>query len=102
MKNPILLSIVLSSILAGAGTNATGVCLVCPVGYNCSTGTPVLNGAPDQIMVRGATGIVWKNVSEVAAQGPQGATGATGPQGAKGPTGDTGPQGARGPQGPQG
>ena len=97
MKRFLLLSIILTSIEA----NATGVCLVCPAGYDCSTGAPVLGGVEGQILVQGSTGIVWKNVSEVNLRGPQGApglTGASGPVGDKGAT-TTGPEGARGPQG---
>ena len=76
-------------LLASAGANAadSGVCLVCPTGYNCTTGTPVVGGADGQILIRENGVMVWKNIAEVAAQGPQGATGAPGPQGPKGPPG---------------
>ena len=47
----------------------------------------------------GATAPQWKNVVDVALQGPQGTQG---PQGATGAQGATGPQGSQGPQGPQG
>ena len=78
--------LLLSVVLASAGVNAadSGVCQVCPTGFDCSSGAPAIGGANGQILVRTATGVVWKNVAEVAAQGPQGAAG---PQGPKGPPG---------------
>lgn len=70
-------------------------------------------GTAGQVLVvnSGATGPQWRNVVDVALQGPQGtqgpqgaqgAQGATGPQGAQGATGATGSQGATGPQGATG
>ena len=83
--------LLLTLVLASAGASASsGVCLVCPTGFDCTSGAPVIGGANGQILVRTATGVVWKNVVEVAAQGPQGAPGA------KGATGATGPQGTQG------
>jgi len=82
-------------LLASAGANATdsGVCQVCPTGFDCSSGAPAIGGANGQILVRTATGVVWKNVAEVAAQGPQGVAGAQGATGARGATGPKGPPG---------
>jgi len=79
MKKLLLLTL----LLASAGTNATtGVCMVCPTGYDCSSGTPVIGGTAGQVLVRDGTTTAWKDVATVALQGPQGARGATGPQGA--------------------
>jgi len=88
MRNLMLMLLIAAS--AGASAADSGVCQVCPTGFDCSSGTPAIGGANGQILVRTATGVVWKNVAEVAAQGPQGApgaTGAAGPQGPKGPPG---------------
>ena len=82
------LAVLIIALLLAAPANAsTGVCPVCPMGFDCSTGTPVVGGADGQILIRENGVMVWKNIAEVAAQGPQGATGATGPQGPKGPQG---------------
>ena len=91
-----LAALIMALLLASPANATTGVCQVCPTGFDCSSGAPAIGGANGQILVRTATGVVWKNVAEVAAQGPQGAPGANG---APGPTGATGPQGPKGPPG---
>lgn len=75
-----------------------------------STFTELPIGTASQVLAvnPGATGPQWRNVADVAlqgpqgTQGPQGAQGATGPQGAQGAQGATGSQGATGPQGAAG
>lgn len=75
-----------------------------------STFTELPIGTASQVLAvnPGATGPQWRNVVDVAlqgpqgTQGPQGAQGATGPQGAQGAQGATGSQGATGPQGAAG
>jgi len=71
-------------------------------------------GTNNQVLIADSSqsvGLRWRNVADVALQGPQGtqgpqgaqgAQGATGPQGAQGATGATGSQGATGPQGATG
>lgn len=75
-----------------------------------STFTELPIGTASQVLAvnSGATGPQWRNVVDVALQGPQGTQGpqgpqgATGPQGAQGAQGSTGSQGATGPQGATG
>ena len=73
MKRLLLLALLLANVGASA---ASGVCLVCPAGYDCSSGTPVIGGTVGQILVREGGAAAWKNVATVALQGPQGPQGA--------------------------
>ena len=75
--------LLLLAILASAGANAadSGVCQVCPTGFDCSSGTPVLGGSVGQVLVREGSQIVWKNVEDINLRGPQDPTNPAGPQG---------------------
>ena len=84
MKRLLLLAFVLANVKAGA----TGVCLTCPTGFNCTDGIPVADSNARQVLVREGGKAVWKDVSTV--------TTLRGPQGAPGPTGPAGPQGKQG------
>ena len=37
-----------------------GTCIVCPTGYDCSSGIPVLRGEVGHILVRDADGTTWR------------------------------------------
>jgi len=52
-------------LLLSAPALASGVCIVCPPGYDCSTGTPTLDGTTGQVLARGTSGIEWKDMSWV-------------------------------------
>jgi len=84
MKRLLLLAFVLANVKAGA----TGVCLTCPTGFNCTDGIPVADSNARQVLVREGGKAVWKDVSTVTTlRGPQGSPGSTGPAG---PQGDKG------------
>ena len=80
----------LAIIMASTEALATGVCLVCPPGFDCASGSPVVSGSGGQVLIREGASTTWKDVSTIALQG------ATGPQGATGVAGATGPQGGAG------
>ena len=105
MKRLLLLAFVLANIKV----SATGICLTCPTGSDCTDGTSsIMGGSVGQVLISDGSKMVWKNVGDINLRGPQGATGAVGSpgaagavgaQGAAGPTGSPGPTGPAGPQG---
>jgi len=77
------LKILTALLLIGASPAfAAGICIVCPPGHDCSTGTPKPNGTTGQVLAKGATGIEWKTLAIPApsADVPK-ALGTTGSQG---------------------
>jgi|GEM_PF-1309773 len=62
-----LKTITAAILLLSTPTFAAGICIVCPPGYDCSTGTPVLDGATGQVLTRTENGTEWNNFVEVGA-----------------------------------
>jgi hypothetical protein len=44
-----------------------GVCIVCPLGYDCSTGKPTLAGSPGQVWTRTADMAEWRDLEDIPA-----------------------------------
>jgi len=78
------------ALLLSLPAHATGVCLVCPPGFDCTSDSPVVSGTAGQVLIREGTSTAWKSVADVALQGNRGAQGATGATGPRGPQGATG------------
>jgi len=55
MKKFLLLSLIIS-----AESLASGVCIVCPPGYDCSGNNPALDGTTGQVLTRTAGGTAWQ------------------------------------------
>ena len=90
MKKLLLLAFVLANIKV----SATGVCLTCPTGSDCTDGTSsIMGGSVGQVLISDGSKMVWKNVEDINLRGPQGATGAVGATGARGATGPQGDPG---------
>jgi len=47
-------------LLSAPAFAAGGVCILCPPGHDCSTGTPVLKGTTNQVFARTAAGTAWQ------------------------------------------
>jgi len=75
MKKLLVISIIASTEVMGAG----GVCIVCPPGYDCSSGTPIMGGSAGQVLIRTAGGTAW-TIPE-ASTGVPAALGTTGAAG---------------------
>ena len=76
VKWPTGVSNLLLMLLLTTPTHAAGVCIVCPPGHTCPTGSaPVISGTPGQILRRTESGTEWVNI---AAEILQNATGVTG------------------------
>jgi len=48
------------ALLAATPAFAASICIVCPPGYDCSTGKPAMSGTTGQVLTRTATGAEWK------------------------------------------
>ena len=75
------------ALLISDQAQASGVCIICPPGFDCPTGgAPVIqSGSPGQFLRRSATGTEWANISAIQGpMGPQGPQGVAGAQGAPG------------------
>ena len=57
--NPINSKLAVALLLLSTPAFATGICIVCPPGYDCSTGTPALDGTTGQVLTRTANGAEW-------------------------------------------
>jgi len=60
------LKILTAAMLLSTPAFASGVCIVCPPGYDCSTSTPVLDGTMGQVLTRTADKTEWRHVAEIA------------------------------------
>ena len=74
------LVVTIIALLAAAPLHAAkeGVCLVCPAGFDCSSGKPVISGSDGQILVREGTGTSWKSLASTSIPTTLGSTATAG------------------------
>ena len=78
-----LKTITAAMLLLSAPSFAAGKCIVCPPGYDCSTGTPALDGTTGQVLTRTENGAEWQAMPAMPSPytSPPAALGATGAAG---------------------